>query len=36
MEYDEIISGNGTPNLDTSGNQKIYQGRENKSWTGAE
>ncbi len=35
MEYDEIISGNGTQNLDSNGNQKIYQGRESKSWTGA-
>jgi len=35
MEYNEIISGNGTTNLDSNGNQKIYQGRENKSWTGA-
>ncbi len=35
-EYDEIRLGNGNRNLDTSGNQKIYQGRENKNWTGAE
>ena len=33
--YEEIKLGRGTPNLDSNGIQKIYQGRENKRWAGA-
>jgi uncharacterized protein RhaS with RHS repeats len=34
-QYEEIKLGRGTPNLDRNGVQKVYQGRENKKWTGA-
>jgi len=33
--YEEIKLGRGTPNLDSNGVQKIFQGRENRKWGGA-